>query len=402
MRSVSREPGLRHSSEQIFSVFPTEKKESIGPDYIDLCHADLTSLNLEDMEEALQNTLFDTETIWTYQLPAGFNPKQMIKNGKTAGLNINLVHQMGLTGKHVGIAIVGEIPNINHEEYKSRLVYYDEVRDFQFLKRNKERLSIIQGEDTSYSPLRADQDATYRGSAACAITVGHQLGTAPGADLYYISTLLDPKASRYKDWATEAVLRVLNINKFLGEDKKIRVLIVDSDIDHPDSLFTKVLDQAYEQNILVIVNNAIYQKAIDEKYLLQALKWDQVTSPNKPSAYRPSSDMIVKLFWNGGINLAYNVILVPGMGLTLASPTKNNSYSLMTGEFFDLSGYWLGGLYALACEAKPGITPMEFLDLAYSTGDSQKTTFNGKEKTLERIINPNKLMKVLSEKVADK
>ncbi len=91
-----------------------------------------------------------------------------------------------------------------------------------------------------------------------------------------------------------------------------------------------------------------------------------------------------------------NELLIPMDSRTAASFTGTGDY------FWDRVGGWswpipyIAGLYALACQVKPDITPEVFWDAALRTGTALTVTHSGNVYELGRIINPPKLIDELS------
>jgi hypothetical protein len=56
---------------------------------------------------------------------------------------------------------------------------------------------------------------------------------------------------------------------------------------------------------------------------------------------------------------------------------------------------WIAGLYALACEAKPDITPQEFWATALKTGRTVKVTLDKETAELGTIADPMALIQAL-------
>ena len=93
----------------------------------DLRGADLRGLDLTGMEEALFSADFDTCTRWPEDLPGGFDPAALLEEGKNPGLGLRALHQRGITGKGVGIAIIDQTLLTEHQEYADRLTALNET-----------------------------------------------------------------------------------------------------------------------------------------------------------------------------------------------------------------------------------------------------------------------------------
>lgn len=172
----------------------------------DLRCSDLTNLDLSDELEYLKISDFDDYTVWPSadKLPKMYDVEKIKEYGKDPGLNIRQIHEDGITGKDIGIAIIDQNTLIDHSEYKDNLKHYEEIHMF------------------------SNKDAYMHGPMVDSIAVGRTVGVAPGADLYYFSTgtieILNNELKTDLKWFSVAVDRVIEINKMLSPDNKIRVI----------------------------------------------------------------------------------------------------------------------------------------------------------------------------------
>ncbi|MBE6059414.1 MAG: hypothetical protein E7215_04475 [Clostridium sulfidigenes] len=90
------------------------------------------------------------------------------------------------------------------------------------------------------------------------------------------------------------------------------------------------------------------------------------------------------------------LLLIPIDSKTVASPTGEKDYVFYREGGWSWCMPYLAGLYALACQVKPNITPEEFWKQALATGDSRRIE-KGTEKYKGKIINPEKLIYSLSQ-----
>ena len=90
-----------------------------------------------------------------------------------------------------------------------------------------------------------------------------------------------------------------------------------------------------------------------------------------------------------------HVLQIPMDSRTTASPTGNNDY-----VFYRMGGWswsipYIEGLYALACQVKPDITPDIFWTKALQTGDTINVQYNGKAYEFKKVVNPMKLIEAI-------
>jgi hypothetical protein len=92
-----------------------------------LSNISLRNLDLREKRDFLDSMSFDSLTEWPpkEKLPEGFNPKGLLENAKKPGIGIRSLHESGIDGRGVGIAIIDQPLLLGHKEYTSRLVRYD-------------------------------------------------------------------------------------------------------------------------------------------------------------------------------------------------------------------------------------------------------------------------------------
>jgi hypothetical protein len=368
------------------TVFRKGKLESI-PEYNgnsgkpferDLRCYDPSGLDLSNNLIELLHSDFDSKTNWPKSLPDGFNPDSIMEIGKNPGLNVRKLHKVGITGKGVGIAILDQDLLVDHSEYKDQLRMYEEI----------------------HAPRNGR--AQMHGAAVASIAVGKTVGTAPDADLYYISSsdgtlfnLIKYKLFNNRDinpkWRVKSIYRVLEINRTLPPDKKIRVLSISFGSDRRN--FLKAIEDAGKEGLFVISSSL--SKTHNLRF--NGLGRDCLTDPDNILSYFPGS------FWS---NYFYNnpdkynndsTLMIPMDSRCTASQSGINSYVFYSNGGWSWSIPYVAGLYALACQVKPSVTPQEFWKKALETGDEIKIEKNDKVYKFGKIVNPVKLIESLKE-----
>ena len=84
---------------------------------IDLISADVSRWDLRDRLPDLLYASFDDRTTWPESLPSGFDPLRIMALGKNPGLGIRSLHERGITGENVGIAVIDGGLLVDHVEY---------------------------------------------------------------------------------------------------------------------------------------------------------------------------------------------------------------------------------------------------------------------------------------------
>jgi hypothetical protein len=329
----------------------------------------VNAVYLENYGENLFKTedfSFDDKTVWPEKLPSWLNLKKIMKIGKTPGLNIKKLHKQGITGKGVSIAIIDQ-PLGKHKEYQDNLVFYK-------------------------NPANRDEEAAMHGSALASIAVGKTVGVAPDAKLYYIaSNFTETDGVFNAEPYAEAIEYLLDVNRYLSDDEKIVVIAISkggfNSSENPTGLekFLVAFKKAKEQGIWVITTG-------DDVFTLSRKSYyadpDKISSYVKPAYWFYDNDM--KYYEN------IDDILVPTDYRILASPTGYEDYVAYGHGGLSWAVPYLAGVYALAKQVKPDLTPDLFMQIARATAYSPSFEYKGKKNYKAKyFINPQALIKAL-------
>ena len=331
---------------------------------VDLRSADLSELDLSNALDTLMKASFDSQTRWPAEnlMPAGFDWRLIMEMGKNPGLGLRTLHEQGITGKGVGIAIIDATLLVDHIEYIDRLKLYDETWEVSLL----DAMSI-------------------HGSATASIAVGKNVGAAPGADLYYFATEICFGKDRI-DFAclAKTIQHVLDVNNNLPADQKIRVLSI--------SVGWKPGDYGYDE-IIAAVNDAskagifVVSTTLEQTtgFELWGLGREPLADSDRFEAYMPALSW-ERLFYAQA--LPEKMLLVPTDSRTLASPTGLQDYAFYRDGGISWAVPYLAGVYALAAQVDPQVTPEIFLQSAFETGQTVPLQQNGRSYLLGIILDP--------------
>lgn len=358
---------------------PKYDPESEDPFQVDLRSADLTQLDLSKSKDDLLFADFDSETAWPSadKMPADFDWQRIMETGKDPGLGLRVLHEQGITGKGVNIAIIDQPMIVEHIEYADQLRLYDEV------------------------DIMRNTESQMHGPAVASIAVGKTVGVAPEANLYYIATFAfdqssfdpeDPKRD-FRSMA-EAVRRIVDLNRKLPGDQKIRVLSMSIGWSPEEAGYeemTAAVDEAKETGIFVV------SSSLSETYgwNFHGLGRDALSDPNTFESYQPGS------WWQGRFyeeGLPADVILVPMDSRTTASPTGVEDYVFYRRGGWSWSIPYLAGMYALAVQVRPDVTPEEFWETALETGQTIQLQHAGNDYEFGVILDPQALIEALQSK----
>jgi len=349
-----------------------------------LRQCDLSALDLHDQLDKLLHAEFDMQTIWPDKMPEEFDPQAVMDIARTPGLEINTLHEQGITGKGIGIAIIDQPLLLEHNEYKDRIKSYE----------------VIGYAGSSYT-------ASMHGSLMTSIAAGTNCGAAPEADIYYFCGNVWNEAGDTQSWLdyASAVDRVIEINTTLPEANKIRVISMSAswkpeDIGYAD--IEAAIQRAKDQGILVLNCNLFLESGYTMCF--QGLDRNPLDDKENAKSYRPVAWEQWLSMEGGGYGDFYadqfaanppdEILLVPMNSVLGAAPTGVDDYTFYRVGGWSSAEPYLAGIYALACQADPEITPEQFWKEALATGDAMEvnnkgTSYDG------RMINPVNLVKSL-------
>jgi hypothetical protein len=357
---------------------PTFDPNSDNPWQVDLRSRDLTKIDMANSLADLMYADFDSETQWpaSDKLPADYDWQKIMELGKDPGLGIRQLHEQGITGKGVGLAIIDLTLLVDHPEYKDRLRVYEEADD-------------VTG---------GWEEVQMHGPAVASIAAGNSVGVAPDADLYYIATGDCGGANSIEDLdfscRAKAIRRIVEINKTLPDDRKIRVLSMSFGWGPGSKGYeeiTKAVNEAKANGIFVISSSLSQSDGLN----FHGLGRKPLSDPNDFSSYEPGLWWQQRFFDQG---LLSNVLLVPMDSRTTASPTGTEDYVFYREGGWSWSIPYLAGMYALAVQVKPEITPEEFWDVALKTGKTIPIQHDGKKYSFGVILDPQTLINAIKNK----
>jgi hypothetical protein len=387
---IAREPAAMHMPTTRPTALPRHTTAE-KPFEVDLRGCDLSRLDPSSRAADLEWASFDLKTIWPgkEKLPGTFDPQAVFERGKDPGLGVRQLHARGITGRGVGVAIIDSPLPVHHREYADRLRLYEEVG-----------LSYVTRE------FSTEARATMHGAATASIAVGKTVGVAPEAELYHIATTpwgfpyfgtdRQPKLT-YTHYA-DSIRRILAINASLPAERKIRVISLS--IGWRDGMsgvddITAAIKEAAAQNILVF-SSSLEQT---HHFKFHGLDRDPMGNPDDFAIYRPGK------FWAGERKTAQPVVwsfhmsqrlMVPMDHRTVAGPGGDEDYAHYGSGGWSWCTPYLAGVYALACQADPALTPDRFWASALKTARTIDFDDAGEKVTLDPILDPVALIDSLT------
>ncbi|WP_457565726.1 hypothetical protein [Caldithrix abyssi] len=291
-----------------------------------LQNVSLKQLDLRTELPMLESLPFDSETEWpgADSLPAGFDPRRLLEEGKNPGLGIRALHAQGITGRGVGLAVIDQPLLMEHEEYAGRLARYDATGLAGF-------------------------PPQMHGSPIASVAVGKDIGVAPEATLSYFAV---PMWKKDNSGYIRALRMIFDLNEHLPEEETIRVVSISDGRFASKKRYAEwqaVLRDARETGLFVVT--------------CDTSDWHFGTLTLKESADPDSVDN----YQAGKYSFPDDVIRIPTGNKTFASHKGAEVY------FYDREGGrswaapYLAGLAALAFQVNQRISPQKIKTLLIGT-----------------------------------
>ena len=280
-------------------------------------------LDLREQLSRLSNLTLDSGTVWPGQdrLPEGFNPVDLLEQGKNPGLGVRKLHEAGIDGRGVGIAIIDQPLLREHEEYRDRIVRYEPVE--------------VEGVEPQ-----------MHGPAVAGIAVGKDCGVAPGASLYYFAVPMW-KWQQNEPWA-ELLERIVKLNDNPKNTPRIRVVSISLGAfsQRPNyALWKQAVQRAEEANVLVVTCDPDFLR-------IGTLKRIEDRPELKPADYL-----------RGFYSQPGAALCVPAANRTLASFKGPRAYTYYRTGGMSWTVPYLAGVAALGWQVDPDIRPSEMVQL---------------------------------------
>lgn len=317
----------------VLDELPEYDKNSRHGRQVDLRSRDLSRLDLSKRMDDLVFADFDSKTKWPESLPESFDPGKIMELGMDPGLHVRALHNKGITGKKIGIAIIDQALLVDHIEYREQLRSYEEMHWYS-----------------------GNAMAEMHGPMVASIAVGKNVGVAPDADLYFIACRMgewnaDGKFTYDLAYVADAIERIMQINHKLADNCKIRVISISLQLN-PGTLNYEMarnsIEKAKAEGIITLF-------VISHPYY--GLGREPLEDPNLVGSFGAG------LFWKDRNKIDSSRLLVPMDSRATASPTGNADYVFYRKGGLSKTVPYLAGLFALACQFKPDIEFGEFWTL---------------------------------------
>ena len=287
---------------------------------------------------------------------------EIMEEGKNPGLGVRGLHQKGITGEGVNVAIIDQPIELNHPEYKGKIVEY------------KNLCGVEGGESSMHGP------------AVASLLAGDTIGVAPKVNIYYAAA---PSWNGDAAYYAEALKWIVECNKALPKEKGIHVVSVSAAPSGEGSPFGKNNEQwdeavklASDEGILVLDCTSTYGK-------IGACYYDGKDRENGKT-YKAGFSRE-----DGTVMVNTSVILAPVGYRTTAETYEKGSYSYQYSGRAGLSWGipYVAGTLALGWQIDSELTGEEAMALLDATA-----TLNQEG---NKIINPVAFVEAVQSRVKD-
>ena len=287
-------------------------------------------VDISDKPALAYSLTFSDVTEFPENMPASFDTQVLLEWGKNPGLNMDVLHELGYTGKGAVIAYVDQ-PIGPHEEYA--------------------------GDNFHYTNNSQNTESMH-GPAVLSLLAGKEIGTAPEAEVYFYG-----HSAWNMDQTThaECLYQIIEQNKQLPEDKRI-TMVGFSDNPDPNEKNLKAFQEAIascEEAGIMVWFCASYGSMV-------ALP---LTDKDDFGNYIPDH-------WSSS---APELVYVPSGSRTTAAMEKGASYIYWSSGGLSWTMPYVLGLYAIVTEIDPSLTKTDLEQLIVRTAHIKGNM---------RIVNP--------------
>lgn len=346
---------------------PTEKV--VAPGELDVRSCDISQWDLRDYTalELADVLTFDDQTVFppSSKLPPRFHPEFILHNGTNPGLHIRSLHEKGIDGRGISVAIIDQNLLTSHREYRRNLVWYQEVFSYK------------------------DVPASMYGTAAASILVGRHSGVAPRARLFYFAAQFAEKDGHLDAMPiVDALEQIVDLNTKLPPDVQIRAVSVATGFGPEDNGF-----EAFMQIVRKLADTGVAVFTTRDVYPLSRVH--AIDHPDFAPRYcRPANwllpDEYDKIYDRATL---HRRLLVPTDYRTVASPTAEDEYVHFAASDASWGVPFVTGIYALSLQLNPTLTKREFMRAWRASSVDDKCIYSDKIFEAYNFANPLALIK---------
>jgi hypothetical protein len=320
----------------------------------DARNKDLRNYDFSKHTIAMIHILFNENTRFPHDMKkmpqlSKYQPYYIMERGKNPGLGVRALHEQGTTGKGINVAIIGEPLNIEHPEYKGKII--------------------------EYKNFGCELYSGMQGAAVASLLAGENIGTAPGVNIYYAAVppmiTVFAKTHDYDAvYYAEALKWIIEINNSLPDSEKIRVVSIFNAPTSSNSHFKNIekylesYERATRAGILVL-------DCSPENSIIGACTFD-FDNPDDVTLCRPGYANGTRRSWRNRDN-----ILAPAGYRTMAEVYNGNEFSYQYDGTGSLSWAipYTAGVLAMGWQVKPELRSDEIVKILFDTAYVDKDNY---------------------------
>ena len=262
--------------------------------------------DLSDHSELAYTISFSDRTKFPENMPAGYDPQALLEWGKEPGLNVEVLHALGYTGKGAVIAYVDQ-PICDHAAYANVKLHFTN---------------------------NSSADKSMHGPAVLSLLAGSEIGTAPEAEVWFYG-----HSAWDGDQVThaECLYQIIEQNKSLPEGEKITMVGFSDNIDRSEKNV-----QAFRDAVT----------ACEEAGIMVWFCGEYSSASFLPLSDKNNFDNVILNSWVG--NATPELVFVPAGSRTTATGEGGEYIYWASGGLSWTMPYVLG-LYAIVTEIDPSL-----------------------------------------------
>jgi serine protease AprX len=314
---------------------PTQITPTINPNV--KLFSDVTAMDLSREGTLgvpiLMTLTFSTSTRWAF--PDRIPAEKIMDAGKNPGLGVRSLQQTGLTGKGISIAIIDQPVDLAHPEFEGKIKKYYTVGDLD------------------------DQTFSMHGPAVTSLLAGNEIGVAPDVSVYYVAA---PSWNTNGQEYADALDKVVEVNKTLPEDEKIRAVSISA---IPSGQWSQYQgwtnNEAYDQ---------AYQRAVDAGILVLDCTLEHgYTLPCTQNIFKPDQPQCTPNDLLEPYPTTPKVYVPTTRTVADETDTVGKKYIYQYYGWGGLSWSvpYLAGVLAMGWQINPDLTNEQIIDLVFDT-----------------------------------
>lgn len=299
-----------------------------------------TDADLSGNPQLMYSLTFSNETVFPDKMPAGFDSQTLLEWGKIPGLNVDVLHKLGYTGKGAVIAYVDQPVN-DHSEYVG---------------------------DNFHIANNTNAETSMHGPAVLSLLAGKEIGTAPEAEVWFYG-----HAAWEADQSThaECLYQIIEQNKSLPDSERITMVAFSDNID-PSEKNAKAFEDAV--------------KACEEEGIMVWFCGEYASASFLALSDKNNYENVIPDQWYGS---APELVYVPAGSRTTATGERGEYIYWASGGLSWTMPYVLG-IYAIVNEIDPSLSQDDLRTMIVKTAYVKDGM---------RIINPVEFVAVALEGV---